>query len=87
MRAVPRMRAIVKAARAAARSGVNDADVVGAPAARATAHAIADFGDGADRAELRHQPVQVEPHHALACDAYRVQFEMRGKVGESLHTG
>ncbi len=80
------MRPVVEAARAAAGSGVDDADVVGPPSARATADAVADLVDGADGADAGHEPIQVEPHHAAARDAYRVQFEMRSEVRESLHT-
>ena len=78
---------VVETARAAAGSRVDDADVVGPSSARATADAVADIINGADGADAGHEPIQIQPHHAAARDAHRVQFEMRGKVRESLHTG
>ena len=81
------MRPVVETARAAAGSGVDDADVVGPASARATADAVADLVDGAECADAGYQPIQIQPHHAAARDAYRVQFEMRSEVREGLHTG
>jgi hypothetical protein len=81
------MRAVVKAARAAAGSCVNNAYVVRSLSARATAHPVAYVGDGAGGAQTRDQTVQVESHHAATRDAHGVQFEVGDKVRKGLHTG
>jgi hypothetical protein len=81
------MRPVMEAARAAARSGVDDADVVGPSSARAAADAVTDLVDGAGGADAGHEPVQIQSHHAAARDAHRVQFEMRGEFRKGLHTG
>jgi hypothetical protein len=81
------MCAVVEAARAAARTCINDANVVRSPPARATAHPVAYVGDGAGAAEARYQTVQVESHHAATRNAHGVQFEVGDEVRKGLHTG
>ena len=81
------MGAVVEAARAAARTCINDAYVVRPLSAGATAYPVAYVGDGAGAAEKRDQTVQVESHHAATRNAHGVQFEVGDKVRKGLHTG
>ena len=78
---------VVEAARAAARTCINNAYVVRALSAGATAHPVTYVGDGAGAAETRSLSVQVEAHHAATRNAHGVQFEMGDKVRKGLHTG
>jgi hypothetical protein len=81
------MTAVVEAARVAARSGIDDADVVAASTAGAAAHAPAQVGDGEPARQSLQEFVQIDADHALAVDAHREQFEMGDEFCKGLHTG
>ncbi len=78
-------RAVVKAPGAAAGTGVDDADVLGATPAGAAPHAVAYVVGGARGAEFRRETMQVDAGHASTMAANGVQLEVRSEIGQA-HT-